>query len=434
MKKVFMFAAFAAVSTAFIGCSSDEDLAQVPEVFVEEPAPAPKGTPFSVSAFAEGATRATRYNKNAWNGTEDVPWVSGFTLWGKQAGADDPWLDNLVFSRGTYDATTWTTSDNITWPGDVESTTDVDERTNDNTFYAITSGSASNAIGVTSWKPENGQFSYKLTTSEVAIPHIDPAVGTGVLLDEGEATYVVDTTATSMADLMVATKTLKEEEATSGILPLTFTHALSGLAIKLIFRNNASLDGRTAWDDAEGTYEEKIAAELTEYVDVKINYIKVYGLMTSATYSFASGWSAQTTEGCYYKSFTTPPTIKAESEATAAADANYVMLVNPGEWLVIPQTTDAWDGGVKDTDDAGYIADGKAYIVLGITDDQGNSDMEVFLPLATTFTAGTNKTLRIDLGTFRDLYTPDDVEAAKAAYYFAPAQGGGAAPAFIFEE
>lgn len=412
MKKVFMFAAFAAVSTAFIGCSSDEDLAQVPEVFVEEPAPAPKGTPFSVSAFAEGATRATRYNKNAWNGTEDVPWVSGFTLWGKQAGADDPWLDNLVFSRGTYDATTWTTLDNITWPGDVESTTDVDERTNDNTFYAITSGTDDDAIGVTSWKPEDGQFSYKLKTSEVAIPHIDETEGTAYLTEGGVATYVVDTTATSMADLMVATKTIKEEDATSGILSLAFTHALSGLAIKLIFRNDVASNNEPAL----------------------IHYIKIYGLKTSATYDYGSGWVSSTlaNEACYYKSFDTPVSIQAEVEATEASAANYKMLVNPGEWLVIPQTTSPWDGSVKESGD--YIDAGDAYIVLGITDDLETEDVEVFLPLTTTFAAGTNKTLRIDLGSFRDLYTADSDDAAKAAYYFAPAQGGGGAPAFIFEE
>ena len=414
-KKMLFLAALAAATTAFISCSSDEDLAKVPEVIEEPAAPEVQGTPFKINAYAEGSTRATRYNADAWTGENEEVWVSGFKLWGKQAGADAAWMNNIVFSRTAYNVTEWTPSDpTIAWPAD-DDETDADETAIPTTFYAVTDGTSSDATGVSQWMSTEGAFSFKFTTSEVAVPHIDTTLGTAYLTEDGVDTYVTDTTATSMADLMVATATKKESETTDGVLPLSFTHALSGLAIKLIFRNDVVSDPASSGSR-----------------NALIHYIKVYGLNTSGTYTFGSGWSSLATEGCYYKAFETPVTIPAESEDTEATAANYVMLVHPGEWLVIPQTTTPWDGGVQESGD--YIADGAAYIVLGITDDYETEDVEVFLPLNTTFTAGKNKTLRIDLGTFRDLYTPDDDDASKASYYFAPAQGGGGAPAFIIEE
>lgn len=400
-KTIVLMAAIVAAGVTFTGCSNEEELTQV----IEQPAV--KGTPFSVNPYADGTTRATRYNADAWDGSNSTTWVSGFKLWGKQAGADAAWMNNIVFSRTAYNAD-WTPSDpNIAWPTD-DNTTDTDERTIATTFYAITGGTASDVTGVSQWMSTEGKFNYGMTTAETAIPHINVVEGTAYLTEGGVNTYVVD--ASTMSDLMVATETKKESETTNGVLPLSFSHTLAGLSIKLIFRNDVASNNDPAL----------------------IHYIKVYGLKTSGTYTFGSGWGSLADEACYYKVFDTPVSIQAEVEATEATEANYKMLVDAGEWLVIPQTTTPWDGSVKES--GGYIADGDAYIVLGITDDQETEDVEVFLPLNTTFTAGKNKTLRIDLGTFRDLYIADNIDDTKAAYYFAPAQGGGGAPAFIIEE
>ena len=92
--------------------------------------------------------------------------------------------------------------------------------------------------------------------------------------------------------------------------------------------------------------------------------------------------------------------------------------------MVIPQTTDPWDGiglATGSTDD-NYIASGKAYIVLGLSNEDMD-DVEAFLPLNTTFLAGTNKTLRLDLAQFRDLYS--GTAGAPAAFLYGAATGGG---------
>jgi hypothetical protein len=55
-------------------------------------------------------------------------------------------------------------------------------------------------------------------------------------------------------------------------------------------------------------------------------------------------------------------------------------------------------------------------------------NVEIFLPLDTEFVAGKNKTLRLDIGKFRDLYN----NTGDAAYYFEPAQATGGARGYDF--
>ena len=197
---------------------------------------------------------------------------------------------------------------------------------------------------------------------------------------------------------------------------MTFSHVLAGLNIKVIFRN----DGVTSPTGTNVDYAE-------------IHYIKIVGLKTSGTYTFNPtgtnpNWNTSAGASiCYYKPFATPITVNAFLEATTAADAdeNKWLVEKTDPWMVIPQTTVPWT--CQAPGPGNYIKDleggaNMAYVVLGITDHAHTPDVEVFLPLATTFVAGTNKTLRLDLGKFRDLYQNDSGEAP---YYFSPASGGG---------
>ena len=219
MKKILMMAAFAAAGAAFTACSSDDTLAtqQTPE------APVVKGTPFKVSAFAEGTTRATRYNSDAWDGTNDETWVKEFKLYGQQ-GENDPWMNNIVFSRTAYNAD-WTPSDpTIAWPDDTNTKT---------SFYAITDGD-NTLTGVTAWMSEVGKFTYNLPLDNGYVWNQPDG---GYEFEQNEEDYV---DASKLADLMVATAEMKESDTESGVLPLSFTHALAGLTIKVKFQSTAA--------------------------------------------------------------------------------------------------------------------------------------------------------------------------------------------------
>ena len=102
MKKfIVLTAILAAASTAFVACSSDDDLAQqpkAPETIVDSP----KGTPFSLSVSAD--TRSTLYNANAWDKTDGVPWVKEIKIYGNQADISNIWMNSVVFKRDSYNA------------------------------------------------------------------------------------------------------------------------------------------------------------------------------------------------------------------------------------------------------------------------------------------------------------------------------------------
>ena len=405
MKKILVMSALAAVSTAFVACSSDDDLVQqapvVPEV---------KGTPFSISVNAD--TRATLYNADAW-GTSGANAVTMLKLYGKQNGQTTPWLNSAVFTRSATSAD-WTANRDATHTSLGETEKPTWPKTNANVatdFYAITD----NAIGdgttalisnVGAWMTTPGTFDYTMGTLTANLPQIDKVEGTGYVVEGGVSTDYVD--ASKLKDLMVASATTKE--TTDGKLDLAFSHILAGLNVKIIFRNDA------VYNDASGSK------------NASIHYIKIMGLKTSGAYSYTSGWSGLSDYVCYYKAFSTPIVVNAflEESTAAAADENKWLVSNTDPWMVIPQTTDPWDCQGLESGD--YIADGKAYVVLGITDHQDTEDVEVFLPLDTEFVAGKNKTLRLDLGKFRDLYN----NTGEAAYYFAPAAGGGGARGYDF--
>ena len=411
MKKFIVLSALVAVaSTAFVACSSDDDLAQqpkAPETIVENSSS--KGTPFSVNP-SSGATRAARYGASAWNGTSKLgqPWVREFKLYGNQ-GTNEPWMNNVVFQRTSYTSTSWSpvrdatgSISEVSWPADNPATTDVVESAAATNFYAITDnaidGTKSDALAnVSSWMaPTVGQFDYLMPTATKAnMEWIDVSTGNGVY--ETASTAYVDST--KIKDLMVASASTNEAGTSGGVLNLAFTHVLAGLTVKAKFLSNLSA-GQSNF--------------------VTISYIKICGLKTSGTYTFGSGWGNLDDYVVYYKEWTgdDKPVLYAQAEGTTAESTPALVieeLVCPGEWLAIPQSTTPWDASYMDSDAA---APGVAYVAVRLVDDKTGDDLELWYPLNITLTAAKNKVLIIDLGQFFEPYDSED--NVNAVHYYKP--------------
>ena len=406
MKKVILLmAACVAVGTAFVACSSDDDLVQQAPVVPEENVETPKGTPFSVQPISD-ATRCVRYNANAWDGTSAFgkPWVREFKLYGKQG--ENLWMKNAIFQRDAYTSTTWApvrdatgAISEVNWPADNTATTEVVESAAPTSFYAITDnaidGTKSDALAnVSSWMaPTVGQFGYVMpTTTKANMEWIDESQGNGTYKEV--STAYVDST--KVTDLMVASAETNEAGTTGGVLDLAFTHALAGLTVKARFLSNLSA--------GQGNY-------------VTIKYIKICGLKTSGTYTYGAGWSGLDDYVIYYKEWTgtDKPVLSAQLESTASKDITIEDLVCPGEWLAIPQSTTPWDTSFMGNDAA---APGVAYVAVRLVDDKTGDDLELWYPLNITLTAAKNKVLTIDLGQFFEPYDTED--NVNAVHYYKP--------------
>ena len=397
MKKLLVMSALAAVSTAFVACSSNDDLVQqAPEV----PEETIVGTPFTISTGAD--TRATLYNANAWDKSNSTTWVRDLKLYGKQ-GSNDPWMNSVIFHRDAYNAD-WAPNrsadeaslSTVNWP--------TADKTTPTSFYAITdnaigTGTTAAIAGVSEWMSTPGSFTYTQPTA------------TGYTWDTETDPYEFDVVdknyvdADNLTDVMVATTEKNETATTSGTLPLEFKHLLSGLSIKVKFKS----------DDASALF-----------AAVDIHAVMVRGLYTTGTYTFGSGWSNQSgDEICYYKSFTTPIHLDAEAETSTTPP---VSLVDAGEWLVIPQTTTPWDE-TTDTDHFPGLKAGRqmAYIALYINDVSPATDdtIGIYFPLDATFNAAKNKTITLELSLGRDMWTDSNPSDGKADYQFEPSQTDG---------
>ena len=396
MKKILVLSALAAVSTAFVACSSNDDLVQqAPEV----PEETVVGTPFTISTGAD--TRATLYDAKALDKSNSTTWVSDLKLYGKQ-GSNDPWMNSVIFHRDAYNAD-WAPNrsadeaslSTVNWP--------TADKTTPTTFYAITdnaigTGTTAAIAGVSEWMSTPGSFTYTQPTA------------TGYTWDTETDPYEFDVVdknyvdADNLTDVMVATTEKNEAATTSGTLPLEFKHLLSGLSIKVKFKSDDALSAGAA---------------------AEINAVMVRGLYTAGTYTFGTGWSGQSGDDmCYYKSFATPIPLVAEAEASTTLP---VSLVNAGEWLVIPQTTTPWD----ETADTEHMPGAKAgrqmaYIALYIRDVSPGTDdtVPVYFPLDATFNAAKNKTITLELSLVRDIWLDSDTDG-KADYQFEPSQTDG---------
>jgi hypothetical protein len=378
MKKFIMLSAvMAAVSTAFVACSSDDDLAQAPAAPEETVS---EGIPFSVVAFNTDDTRAVRYDANGdgWEpttGTTPVAatgnsaFVKSFKLYGKQAGASDVWINNLIFARtaksgdgskfvpsrlSNNDAYTST----LTWPTDDTKAT---------TFYAITdndiptTGDNTNLTGV-NWTPASGTFTYTVPKTTTTVGIVEYSNFLDVIT--ANKTNVVD--ADALRDLMVATAEKNAATAPTNSVSLTFDHIMSGLAINAwLVSNNSSVP-----------------------TDVYVKAVMVCGLKGYSTYSFASGFAEPTTtDVIYYKQFVSDADLNEVDKGihltrepmTKWSDPTLTSLVAPGEWLVIPQNCTPWNRMRDDSDD--FPSMSTAFVSILI--DDGNQFRLMSFPLTT---------------------------------------------------
>ena len=393
MKKLLVLSALAAVSTAFVACSSNDDLVQqAPEV----PEETVVGTPFTISTGAD--TRATLYNANAWDKSNSTTWVRDLKLYGKQ-GSNAPWMNSVIFHRAAYDAD-WVADRSaaeatvnpadLTWP--------VADKTTPTSFYAITdgavgSGTSAAIAGVSEWMTTPGSFVYEFpTTTSDILWYKDNAYDFENNV-YNSYTYVTNA---NLTDLMVASS--ETVETTDGVLSLGFTHALAGLTIKAMFVSNA---------------ENQNSASAT------VKSVMVCGLDGAGTYTFGAStpWASNTKVNYYYE-LPTPLELPAEAETGTHTPQ---VIVPAGTWLAIPQTVTAWDEKLPGTDT--YPTEG-AYIAVRIHDSVGDLDYILCFPLATTLNAAKNRVITINIADGRDVFGGEDTNEGNnfAGHFYTPAQ------------
>ena len=389
MKKILVMSALAAVSTAFVACSSNDDLVQQAPVVPEETV---VGTPFTISTGAD--TRATLYNANAWDKSNSTTWVSDLKLYGKQ-GSNDPWMNSVIFHRDAYDAD-WAPNrsaseaslSTVNWP--------TANKTTPTTFYAITdnaigTGTTAAIAGVSEWMSTVGSFTYTLpTTTDDILWYDDNAYEQA---ETNEYTYVTNA---ALTDLMVASA--ESAETANGVLSLAFTHALAGLTIKAIFASDA---------------------EASNSASATVKSVMVCGLNGAGTYTFgaATPWASNTKVNYYYE-LPTPKPFAAEAESGTHTPEE---IVPAGTWLAIPQTVTAWDEKLPGTDTYPTVG---AYIAVRIHDSVGDYDYILCFPLATTLNAAKNRVITINIADGRDVFGGEDTDEGNnfASHFYTPAQ------------
>jgi len=393
MKKILVMSALAAVSTAFVACSSEDDLAQqapvVPEV---------KGTPFKVNLQSTRADLSKTTTAN----------LSTFQLYGiQQTTPKSCWMDNVQFTKSGSD---WGSTANPTWPTDNKSTA-----TN---FYGFSDGVTDGVpVGLTPSITADAQsFAFTLGDGEsstqywstVSLPQAlrnnQKSVAT-VFKDGKYFVYGSDTKPTSdytevtssLPDLLVTQATATESD-NNGTVSLNFGHTLSTVTVKAYLVSSAQ------WP--------------TTYTFC-IDWIRIRGLYTSGTYTYGSGWTFDSNSDlkvAYEKSWgedspiTIPCLDVTTYDTTAKAEAAATTLVNKGEFMIIPQEFTTWTStGVQGTATSlNTSTETKCYIELyGYVHRQSTSDnfrgTDKVLPLVikgtapAEFKAGHNHTIMLDL-------------------------------------
>ena len=196
-KKIVLLAAFAAVTTAFVGCSSDETLASQNAT---EP-PVAEGIPLTVKLVdGDGTTRGTDLTATT---------LTSFSLYSVKHGGTERWLGTYeagVSTGATFTGAngTFTNSDGIKWKSGAWD------------FYALSDPSfASEDDG-------NGG------TQDAE--HLDDATNPNF-------TYTVSNDYAAQKDLLVAAATNQTATTNSGNVVLPFYHALARIkSVKLKFK------------------------------------------------------------------------------------------------------------------------------------------------------------------------------------------------------
>ena len=312
MKKVLVMSALVAFSTAFVACSSDDDLVQqkpdVPEESVEE------GIPMTVKV-ADLASRGTDLTTAT---------LEGFTLYSTMT---DAWKTGKLFGKDA--GGNWTTNSDLAWPDNETYTffgiTDVDNLAdlNDDSHKDVPVVTASTC-----------SFNY-------AMPQEEKASDPGNYWCNSE----------NLPDLLIAKTACSSESGDpAGTLTVEFQHALAQITAINIYANSTRLVTKGVTDHQ--TYR------------FRINGIRLGGLKYVGTYTFdaATPWvvSGDDTE------FTIPLTA---SELTyenvsfkpgADKSSGITLPLTDGGLYLIPQTA---AGSFVDDGEGYYISDG-AYAEL----------------------------------------------------------------------
>jgi len=257
MKKFIMLSAvMAAVSTAFVACSSDDDLVQAPAVPEESVS---EGTPLVINVV--DATRGTDLTTST---------LQGFKLFSTKTGGTTTWLTGTDFIKS---GETFIPENGlpVIWQDD-----------DPWDFYAV-----SHAVDSENLDAENVYF----TSEEIAAASEgDPAYGktTSDVKSGRNFTYTVPTDYANQKDLLVAAAINKDQEA--GEVDIPFYHALARVEkVKVHFKGlmDASLS----------------------YPDYKflIKNITFKNVLTTGKFTFpatwaapdASSWTEQATQGDY---------------------------------------------------------------------------------------------------------------------------------------
>ena len=417
MKKKFLFlSALVAATTAFVSCSSDENLAEVPDV-VEE-TPAKTGTPFSVVvANDDGTTRATLIDNTS---------LGSFKLFAKQ-GSAAPWINGNVFK---FEDSKWnpyqgSTAVEMSWPTEDKETASNFYAYSDNSTDGVTvdTGSPTTSCVVTD-NLANGSFVYKFYTDPN--DHVWNKTGRGGY--NFTVSNVVDLD--KQSDLLVAYTTQNEAAGTS--VPLHFRHALASLAIQARFTC-------MEWNATEGASK---TTGINEGARLTIMGIRIYGLKGGGTFTFPAtddynaethrwGTTPWTTEGgtdvIYEKNFDTPKVISAQNQTSATDPINKTEIIGHTDLMVIPQSYTPWPW--TQSKDTG-VAPSNCYVAIRMSGVQGDgeggdgsqlTEQVYYLPLTTpstsnAFLAGVKHTITLNL---------NYVCSSTGTYVFSPSGSGG---------
>ena len=388
MKKILVMSALVAFSAAFVACSSDDDLVQqAPEV---------KGTPVKVVL---GGTRADLSRTTTAN-------LSTFQLYGvQQTSTPNFWMDNVKFTKNGSD---WESS--ATWPVANKETVSkfygFSDGVTDGTPLGLTPSIAADTQSFTFTfgnGAESSQYHSIYTQS-----YIDGLSG-GLKTNRQNTRNSQVSTQTvldnnNLTDLLVTYDNSTGTEGTDGTISLNFKHALSNLVIKAMFVGDQA---QYYWPNGTKFW---------------IEWIRVYGLYTSGTYTFGSGWSFGGTDNkvVYQKVFgeedsATPDprwTMEVIPYATytaldaAGKKATYQTIVGPGEFMVIPQDYSSRAYVGYQSENVAPITDGTQCMIElygyfktpeDAAVDKGNKNYFPLKVTSNTFVAGKQQVVVLDL-------------------------------------
>lgn len=376
-KKIILFGAALAALATFTSCSSEGD--PILDTPVEPIEPVVKGTPFKVR-IGDGTTRADLSKTTTAN-------LSTFVLYGIQQTTNDFWMGGLRFTKSGDD---WSASEykNDVWASITPTWPLTNKETNTN-FYGFSDGVTDGIPeGLNpSISPTSQSFTFDFGDGTTSAPYVatmspkevsafPPQLQSGLNSQREASKSQADVLESDkLVDLLVTKDGTTGVEGTDGTLTLGFKHALSNLVIKAYFVGD---NGENIWPSTSVFY---------------IEWIRIYGLYTSGTYTFGSGWSFDNSDKkiIYEKIFGEEESDDVDNRFSMPIQTyanyqqngvHYETLVDAGEFMVIPQdySTRAYTGGaIADASGKVYIEVHGYFKLNPSADPQGKGEKTYFV-------------------------------------------------------